>query len=137
MKNRIKLIGTIALTALIVFTTAACKSAEQKANEQAQNDLIGSWRWSGTDDYDGTPVSMTFTFTKDNKFTMTQTYGSESGTGKGTYTISGSTLTVKFTEAGYGEGTETAFTFTVNNNKLTLKLNGENIPKSNAVFTKL
>jgi len=118
MKNRISLIGVIALTALIVFTMAACKSASEKADEQNQKDLQGTWRCTETIFYEYKGESVTYTVTltfKDSNFTWINSDGSESEQIKGTYTVSGSTLTLKDSD-----GYSITFQFSINNNKLTL-----------------
>jgi len=119
MKKKILLIGVIALTVVVAFSMAACKSAEEKAQE----DLKGTWKA----DIDGETRQITFdgnkfdvgtlgsdgkfieakkvsgTFeAKDGSITFTATsnstlLGNYFPNGKANYSISGSKLTLNST----------------------------------------
>jgi len=109
MKNKFKLISVIALTLIIAFSMAACKSADEKAKDNLQ----GTWKYSVT--VENVVYTQTLVFSG-SSLTITNT-GSDT---KEVYTfsVSGDTITLKKD----GEEDQTIkFTFSDDKKTLTIK----------------
>ena len=104
MKNTFKILGIIALLAIIGIAMAACESDDSVS-------LPGT-TWKCTVTYDGSVITTTLAFAT-STVTLTQT---EAGKGPlsqtGTYTFNGNSGTMTFTD--------TSVPFAVNGNKLTI-----------------
>jgi hypothetical protein len=127
MKNKIRLIGVISLAVLLVFSIAACKSAEEKA----KSDLEGTW----TATIENVPVTIKFTGTN---FEMTP-YPGESGIAKatGTYTVGSGLIAFAFNEPAELKNYPQAFKYTLNGNSLVITFGeGADGKPANYTFTK-
>jgi hypothetical protein len=111
MKNKIRLIGVISFTVLIIFLIVACKSAEEKAQE----DLQGTWK----------SESGVITF-KDNEFEWEM---SDTTLMKGTFVAVDDVITLVFTEPKDKKPDE--YKYIISGDKLTIEYKGEDI-----IFTK-
>jgi len=122
MKNKIKLIGVTTLTALIVFSMAACKSEAEKNEETLQG------TWKGTEN--GKSEIITVTFSGD-KFTMTQ--ANEPTKVEGTFKIDGTKLKVTYTDD-TTHSQDIGFTISKDRKTLTLAIPNED-GKDNTIIT--
>jgi len=116
MKNKIKLISVITLTVIIAFSMAACKSAEEKAQEALQ----GTWKNKEVD------MEMTF---KDKNVTWK---ASGELFVEGTFTAKEGLLTITPTKPDSMKGTPLLFTYNISGNNLTFTSNTLN----GIIFTK-
>ena len=109
MKNLMKLIGIIALTAIIGFGFTACGGDD---DDPPPDPLQGTWKWD-----DGASGTVTVNFTGNNyTFTATGGYSSYFNNKTGTFSISGSNITFS------GDITDTG-TFSVSGSNLTISAN--------------
>ena len=111
MKNLAKLVGIIAMVALIGFTMAACNNDPDDGGK----DALDGTTWRGSSTYEGNTTTTVLTFNSPN-FTWSVYDGEESMHTPGTYSISGSTVTITMTM----EGETVAISGTLSGNTLTI-----------------
>ena len=112
MKNVFKLIGIIALAAVIGFSMAACKGGGDD-DDPFEGDLAGT-TWKCTETYYGMETTYTLIFTASRVTLEASMMGISTGTYNGTYTVNGSSVTVNWDPGYTGSGS-----FSINGNRLT------------------
>jgi|TergutMp193P3_1026864.scaffolds.fasta_scaffold231480_1 predicted small secreted protein len=111
MKNLAKLVGIIAMVALIGFTMAACNNDPDDGGK----DALDGTTWRGSSTYEGNTTTTVLTFSSPN-FTWSVIDGGETMSIPGTYSISGSTVTLTLImgdETGEQTGTLSGNTLTI------------------------
>jgi hypothetical protein len=124
MKKIFKLIGIIAIVAIIGFSFAACEEEEDDPIEYASTeDTLNGTTWKASNTDYGMPFDYVLTFSSPN-FTMSASTGEATSSINGTYSISGSTVTLTFKNS------------SGNTVKDTGRLNGNELTLDNMIWTK-